>query len=84
MIRAFEYLTNLAVRYPLPNPLPRGEGIRLLKIRGRRIGNQMAGKPENVQARQPNSLSPWEMARERVSKPQACLFGERYESVVRK
>ena len=23
MIRAFEYLTNLAVRYPLPNPLPR-------------------------------------------------------------
>ena len=35
MIRAFEYLTNLAVRYPLPNPLPRGEGIRLLKIRGR-------------------------------------------------
>ena len=48
MIRAFEYLTNLAVRYPLPNPLPRGEGIRLLKIRGRRIGNQMAGKPENV------------------------------------
>ena len=33
MIRAFEYLTNLAVRYPLPNPLPRGEGNRLLKIR---------------------------------------------------
>ena len=29
MIRAFEYLTNLAVRYPLPNPLPRGEGIGL-------------------------------------------------------
>ena len=28
MIRAFEYLTNLAVRCPLPNPLPRGEGIR--------------------------------------------------------
>ena len=48
MIRAFEYLTNLAVRCPLPNPLPRGEGIRFLKIRGRRIGNQMAGKPENV------------------------------------
>ena len=23
MIRAFEYLTNLAVRCPLPNPLPR-------------------------------------------------------------
>ena len=22
----FEYLTNLAVRCPLPNPLPRGEG----------------------------------------------------------
>ena len=84
MIRTFEYLTNLAVRCPLPNPLPRGEGIRFLKIRGRRIGNQMEGKPENVQARQPNSLSPWERARERVSKPQACLFGERYESVVRK
>ena len=47
MIRAFEYLTNLAVRCPLPNPLPRGEGIRFLKIRGRRIGNQMEGKPEN-------------------------------------
>ena len=29
MIRAFEYLTNLAVRCPLP----RGEGSRLLKIR---------------------------------------------------
>ena len=26
MIRAFEYLTNLAVRCPLPNPLPRREG----------------------------------------------------------
>ena len=26
MIRAFEYLTNLAVRCPLPNPLPRGKG----------------------------------------------------------
>ena len=55
MIRAFEYLTNLAVRYPLPNPLPRGEGNRLLKIRERRIENQMAGKPENARARQPNS-----------------------------
>ncbi len=31
----FEYLTNLAVRYPLPNPLPLGEGIWLPKIRGR-------------------------------------------------
>ena len=39
MIQAFEYLTNLALRCSLPNPLPRGEGIRLLKIRGRRIGN---------------------------------------------
>ena len=66
MIRAFEYLTNLAVRYPLPNPLPRGEGIRLLKIRERRIESQMAGKPENVWARQPDSLSPWERARERA------------------
>ena len=82
-MRGFEYLTNLAVRCPLPNPLPRGEGIRFLKIRGCRIGNRMAGKPENVQARQPNSLSPWERARERVSKPQACLFSERYESVIR-
>ena len=34
-MRGFECLTNLAVRYPLPNPLPRGEGIRFLKIRGR-------------------------------------------------
>ena len=48
MIQAFEYLTNLAVRCPLPNPLPRGEGIRLLKIRERRIESQMEGKPENV------------------------------------
>ena len=79
----FEFLTNLAVRCPLPNPLPRGEGIRFLKIRGCRIGNRMAGKPKNVQARQPNSLSPWERARERASKPQACLFSERYESVIR-
>ena len=71
MIRAFEYLTNLAVRYPLPNPLPRGEGNRLLKIRERRIENQMAGKPENARARQPNPLS----------KPQACLFGKRYGPV---
>ncbi|KFJ36606.1 Uncharacterised protein [Neisseria lactamica] len=30
-----EYLTNLAVRCPLPNSLPQGEGSRLLKIRGR-------------------------------------------------
>ena len=81
MIRAFEYLTNLAVRCPLPNPLPRGEGIRLLKIRERRTGYQMAGKPENVRARQPNSLSPWERVRERASKPQACLFGKRYGPV---
>ena len=29
----FECLTNLAVRCPLPNPLPRGKGIRFLKIR---------------------------------------------------
>ena len=43
----------------------------------------MSGKPENVQARQPNSLSQWERARDRVSKPQACLFSERYESVIR-
>ena len=81
MIQAFEYLTNLAVRCPLPNPLPRGEGIRFLKIRGRRIGNQMAGKPKNVRVWQPNPLSPWERARERVSKPQACLFGEKYNPV---
>ena len=81
MIRAFEYLTNLAVRYPLPNPLPRGEGIRLLKIRERRIENQMVGKPENVRVWQLNSLSPWERARERASKPQACLFGKRYDPV---
>ena len=60
MIRAFEYLTNLAVRCPLPNPLPRGEGIRFLKISGRRIGNQMEGKPDNDRTRQPNPLSPWE------------------------
>ena len=73
MIRAFEYLTNLVVRYPLP----RGEGNRLLKIRERRIENQMAGKPENARARQPNPLSPWE----RASKPQACLFGKRYDPV---
>ena len=73
MIRAFEYLTNLAVRCPLP----RGEGIRFLKIRGRRIGNRMAGKPENVRARQFNPLSPWE----RASKPQACFFGKRYGPV---
>ena len=64
MIRAFEYLTNLAVRCPLPNPLPRGEGIRLLKIRERRIENQMVGKPENVRVWQLNPLSPWERARE--------------------
>ena len=60
MIRAFEYLTNLAVRCPLP----RGEGIRLLKIRGCRIGNRMEGKPENVRTQQPNSLSTRERARE--------------------
>ena len=81
MIRAFEYLTNLAVRCPLPNPLPRGEGIRLLKIRERRIENQMVGKPENVRVWQLNPLSPWERARERASKPQACLFGKRYGPV---
>ena len=59
----------------------RGSGFS--KSESRRIGNQMSGKPENVQARQPNSLSLWERARERVSKPQACLFSERYESVIR-
>ena len=77
MIRAFEYLTNLAVRCPLP----RGEGIRLLKIRACRIENQMVGKPENVRVWQLNPLSPWERARERASKPQACLFGKRYDPV---
>jgi len=76
MIRAFEYLTNLAVRCPLPKPLPRGEGIRLLKIKERRIENQMSGKPKNVRVWQFNPLSPWERARERVSKPKACLFGK--------
>ena len=81
MIRAFEYLTNLAVRCPLPSPLPVGEGIRLLKIRGCRIGNQVVGKPENVRTLQLNPLSPWERARERASKPRACLFGERYGPV---
>ena len=39
MIRAFEYLTNLAVRCSLPNPLPQGEGNRLLKIKECRIVN---------------------------------------------
>ena len=63
MIRAFEYLTNLAVRCPLT----RGEGIRLLKIRGCRIGNRMEGKPENVRTQQPNSLSTRERARERAT-----------------
>ena len=81
MIRGFECLTNLEVRCPLPNPLPRGEGIRFLKIRGRRIGNQLAGKPENVRTRQLNPLSPRERAREGASKPQACLFGKRYGPV---
>ena len=81
MIRAFEYLTNLAVRCPLPNPLPRGEGIRLLKIRERRIENQMVGKPENVRVWQLNPLSPWDRARERASKPQTCRFGKRYDPV---
>jgi len=57
----------------------RGSGFS--KSESRRIGNQMSGKPENVQARQPNSLSPWEKARERASKPQACLFGKRYGPV---
>ena len=37
----------------------------MLKIRECRIGNQMSGKPENVRVWQPDSLSPWEMARER-------------------
>ena len=78
----FEYLTNLAVRCPLPNPLPQGERNRLLKIRERRIENQMVGKPENVRTRQLNPLSPWERARERASKPQACFFDETYESVL--
>lgn len=77
MIRAFEYLTNLAVRCPLP----RGEGIRLLKIKERRIENQMVGKPENVRVWQLNPLSPWERAKKRASKPQACLFGKRYDPV---
>ncbi len=79
----FEYLTNLAVRYPLPNPLPQGEGIRLLKIKECGIENRMEGKPENVRVWQLNPLSPWERARERAGKPQACLFSERYESVIR-
>ncbi|EFH22047.1 hypothetical protein NEIPOLOT_02048 [Neisseria polysaccharea ATCC 43768] len=57
MIRGFECLTNLAVRCPLPNPLPRGEGIRFLKIRESGIKNQMVGKPENVRVCQPDSLS---------------------------
>ena len=82
MIRAFEYLTNLAVRCPLPNPLPRGEGIRLLKIRERRIENQMVGKPENVRVWQLNPLSPWERARERVSKPKVCFFNKKYSPVL--
>ena len=81
MIRGFECLTNLAVRCPLPNPLPRGEGIRLLKIRERRIENQMVGKPENVRVWQLNPLSPWERARERASKPQVCFFNKRYSPV---
>ena len=63
MTRTFEYLTNLAVRCPLT----RGEGIRLLKIRGCRIGNRMEGKPENVRTQQPNSLSTRERARERAT-----------------
>jgi len=78
----FECLTNLAVRCPLPNPLPRGEGDQVAENqRVRRIGNRMVGKPESVRVWQINPLSPWERARERTSKPQACLFGERYESV---
>jgi len=41
----------------------------------------MAGKPENVRVWQLNPLSPWERARKRASKPQACLFGKRYDPV---
>jgi len=55
-MRGFEYLTNLAVRCPLPNPLPRGEGI-------------MALKPTIIGFSVICPLSPWERARERV-KPQ--------------
>ena len=48
MIRAFEYLTNLAVRCPLPNPLPRGEG--------QGEGKQAAGLPlwQKIQPCPPN------------------------------
>jgi len=69
----------------LPSPTGRGEQVaenqRVQEIKECRIGNRMAGKPENVRERQSDPLSPWERARERVSKPQACLFGKRYNPV---
>ncbi len=76
MIRAFEYLTNLAVRCPLP----RGEGSRLLKIRecrksksaGLEIGWQVNLKMFGLYSLIP---SPRGRGLGRVSKPQACLFG---------
>jgi len=65
----------------LPSPTGRGEQVaenqRVQEIKECRIGNRMAGKPENVRTQQPNSLS----TRERANKPQACLFGEKYNPV---
>ena len=38
MIQAFEYLTNLVVRCPLPNPLPRERESGCLKSEGVGLG----------------------------------------------
>ena len=81
MIRAFEYLTNLAVRCPLPNPLPRGEGIKLSNPNIFRFICHLIFNPTFSDFQQPNPLSPWERVRERASKLQACLFGKRYGPV---
>ena len=56
-------------------------GRTLPSLRGKE--NKLQGITTIVEVQSSDSLSPWERARERVSKPQACLFSERYESVIR-
>ena len=72
MIRAFEYLTNLAVRCPLP----RGEGSRLLKIRECRKSKSAGleiGWQVNLKMFGLNSLIPSPRGRGQTSRRLASL-----------
>ena len=57
----------MRLAYPLPNPLPRGEGIELSSPKILWFTCHLIFNPTPSDIQQPDPLSPWERVRERVT-----------------